>query len=151
MDRINMNVFRQMKNEKRGLPTNKKEIFAKPKPKNPGKKYTRPTGQYTLGMGQGPQNDPYAFEQLPDSAGANEEQGMDLYYANPNNYQMDNTNMQLQTKTNFMFAPSAVLKELNNLFFELTRNNCNLKCKNCYIQRTTYKEVNDYLKIAQEF
>ncbi|MCQ2815691.1 MAG: FAM221A/B family protein [archaeon] len=97
MDRINMNVFRQMRNEKRGLPSNKKEIFAKPKPKDPNKKFTRPTGQYTLGMGENPKEDPYAFEALP-AAGGNEQQ-MDLYYANPNNYQMDNATMSLQTKT----------------------------------------------------
>ena len=56
-------------------------------------------------------------------------------------------NMQnTQIRNNFMYAPSVTLERLDNLFFELTRQNCNLKCKNCYIQRSNYKEVKDYLK-----
>jgi len=50
-------------------------------------------------------------------------------------------------RENFMYAPSIEIEKLDNLFFELTRENCNLKCKNCYIKRTNYKEVKDYLKI----
>jgi len=50
-------------------------------------------------------------------------------------------------KDNFMYAPSVTLEKLDNLFFELTHENCNLKCKNCYIKRTSFKEVKDYLKV----
>jgi molybdenum cofactor biosynthesis enzyme MoaA len=46
-----------------------------------------------------------------------------------------------------MYAPCAELEELNNLFFELTRFNCNLKCQNCYIKKSSYKELKDFLKV----
>ncbi len=56
-------------------------------------------------------------------------------------------NLNNGKQMSFMYAPCAELKELNNLFFELTRFNCNLKCPNCYIKKSSYKELKDYLKI----
>jgi len=45
----------------------------------------------------------------------------------------------------FMSAPSVELGGLNNLFFELCRKSCNLKCKHCYIERNPYKQEKDFI------
>lgn len=37
------------------------------------------------------------------------------------------------------------LKALNNLFIELTAKNCNLRCKNCYIDFPISKNVKDFI------
>ncbi len=37
------------------------------------------------------------------------------------------------------------LKELNNLFIELTAKNCNQRCKNCYIDFPLSKNVKDFI------
>ena len=53
-------------------------------------------------------------------------------------------------KSNAVFimqAPVVELNELNNLFFELTNKNCNLKCSHCYIERNPYKKEKDFLPV----
>lgn len=92
MDRINANVFREMKNAKHGRPVN--NIYA-PKKKAPEtRKFTQPTGKYelfddvpggTFNPNQLPQNpnNPNSIQALP--------QEDDLYYADPNNYKKDLT------------------------------------------------------------
>lgn len=42
-------------------------------------------------------------------------------------------------------APVSHLKELNNLFIELTEKNCNLRCKHCYIKFPLSKNVKDFI------
>lgn len=44
-------------------------------------------------------------------------------------------------------APSYTLKELNNLFIEMTSKNCNQKCKNCYINFPVSKNIKDFISI----
>ena len=39
------------------------------------------------------------------------------------------------------------LKELNNLFIELTEKNCNQRCKHCYIDFPLNKNVKDFIQI----
>lgn len=39
------------------------------------------------------------------------------------------------------------LRELNNLFIELCKKTCNLKCKHCYIKKDPYKKVKDFIHI----
>ena len=41
-------------------------------------------------------------------------------------------------------APVVELKKLENLYIELTNQNCNLKCKHCYIS-FDFKKVKDYI------
>ena len=52
---------------------------------------------------------------------------------------------------NICTAPVYKLKELNNIFIELTAKNCNHKCSNCYIkfQETFsgHKTVKDFISI----
>lgn len=100
MDRINANVFRQMRDQKHGKSTNTKEIFAKPVPKDPNKKFTRPTGQYTFGINKNTANKNSIVSVNNNMQSEDIEDDKDLYYANPNNYQMDKNSMSLQTKTN---------------------------------------------------
>ena len=98
MDRINANVFRQMKDKKHGKPVY--DIYAKPK-KPSDKKFTSPTGKYSLydkvpnsnqkALPSG--NTPQDF--LPDD--------VDLYYADPNKYSMTKTTVDKNgviTRTN---------------------------------------------------
>ena len=90
MDRINVNVFRQMRDQKHGKKTN--DIYAKPKPKNTNQKFTRPTGAYTLNSDQPqPQMGMVPKNQNQNSIQRVQEQNdePDLYYANPNNYTTD--------------------------------------------------------------
>ena len=87
MDRINANVFREMKNAKHGRKVN--DIYA-PKKKSPDKrKFTQPTGKYELFDDVKGGNEP---KQIIPANQINEEP--DLYYADPNNYTRD-----LQTNT----------------------------------------------------
>lgn len=44
-------------------------------------------------------------------------------------------------------APICKLKELNNLFIELTAKNCNQRCKHCYIDFPLTKNVKDFISI----
>lgn len=44
-------------------------------------------------------------------------------------------------------APVVDLKELNNLFIELTEKNCNQRCKHCYIDFPISKNVKDFISI----
>ena len=45
-------------------------------------------------------------------------------------------------------APVYGLKELNNIFIELTAKNCNQRCKNCYIDfPTNSRTIKDYISI----
>lgn len=44
-------------------------------------------------------------------------------------------------------APVCTLKELNNLFIELTAKNCNQRCKHCYIDFPLSKNVKDFISI----
>ena len=39
------------------------------------------------------------------------------------------------------------MKELNNLFIEMTSKNCNQRCKNCYINFPMYKKTADFIDI----
>ena len=48
-----------------------------------------------------------------------------------------------------MQAPVVQTEELNNLFFELTNKNCNLKCTHCYIERNPYKKEKDFLPLEK--
>ena len=93
MDRINANVFRQMRDQKHGKKTN--DIYAKPKPKNPNQKFTRPTGAYTLNTPVPQQIGTQSTGLVnPNQIHSSPQADVDLYYANPNNYTKD-----LVTKT----------------------------------------------------
>ncbi len=48
---------------------------------------------------------------------------------------------------NIFSAPSVELKELKNLFIELTAKNCNQKCKHCYIDFPVSRTVRDFIEI----
>jgi len=50
-------------------------------------------------------------------------------------------------KVNTYQAEVAVMKELKNLFIEMTAKNCNMRCKHCYIDFPKYKKVEDYIKL----
>ena len=44
-------------------------------------------------------------------------------------------------------SPVCELKELNNLFIELTAKNCNQRCKHCYIDFPLNKNVKDFISV----
>lgn len=44
-------------------------------------------------------------------------------------------------------TPICRIKELNNLFIELTAKNCNMRCKNCYIDFPLSKNVKDFISL----
>lgn len=44
-------------------------------------------------------------------------------------------------------TPLCRMKELNNLFIELTAKNCNMRCKNCYIDFPLSKNVKDFISL----
>lgn len=44
-------------------------------------------------------------------------------------------------------SPVSQLKELNNLFIELTEKNCNQHCKHCYIDFPLSKNVKDFISV----
>lgn len=50
-------------------------------------------------------------------------------------------------KNAIVTAPCVSLRELENLFIEMTAKNCNLKCKHCYIEFDPYKKVKDYIPL----
>ena len=50
-------------------------------------------------------------------------------------------------KSSICLAPISHLKELNNLFIELTEKNCNLRCKHCYINFPLKKNVKDFIPV----
>lgn len=50
-------------------------------------------------------------------------------------------------KSTICQAPVTHLKELNNLFIELTEKNCNLRCKYCYIKFPLSKNVKDFIPV----
>lgn len=57
---------------------------------------------------------------------------------------MQNQQMALLT------PPKVQLKELNNLFFQLCTKTCNLKCKHCYIEKSTLssaKNKEDFIQL----
>ena len=112
MDRINANVFREMKNAKHGKKVN--DIYAPKKRPPETKKFTKPTGKYELfddvpgannynpnQISTGKQNQLIAKNEIID----NEDQ--DLYYADPNNYTRD-------LKTNMVVSKNGVITRTNN-------------------------------------
>lgn len=50
-------------------------------------------------------------------------------------------------KSSIYKSPVCELKELNNLFIELTEKNCNQHCKHCYIDFPLSKNVKDFISI----
>lgn len=50
---------------------------------------------------------------------------------------------------NIFSAPILELKELNNLFIELSAKNCNQRCKHCYIDFPISKSVKDFISIEK--
>lgn len=44
-------------------------------------------------------------------------------------------------------TPLCKLKAFNNLFIELTAKNCNMRCKNCYIDFPLTKNVKDFISL----
>ena len=49
--------------------------------------------------------------------------------------------------TTILTAPKVELDSFDNLYIELTNQNCNLKCKHCYINFEPYKKVKDFISI----
>ena len=49
--------------------------------------------------------------------------------------------------SNIFTAPVYKLEELNNLFIELTSQNCNQRCKECYIKFPLDKSVKDFISM----
>ena len=50
--------------------------------------------------------------------------------------------------TNAIFqTPVCRLKELNNLFIELTAKNCNQHCRHCYIDFPLSKNIKDFISV----
>lgn len=49
--------------------------------------------------------------------------------------------------TTILTAPIVELSNLDNLFIELTNQNCNLKCKHCYINFDSYKKIKDFIPV----
>jgi len=49
--------------------------------------------------------------------------------------------------TSICTAPAYKLKELNNIFIEMTAKNCNQRCKNCYIDFSNSKSPKDFISI----
>lgn len=50
-------------------------------------------------------------------------------------------------KTMFMTPPKVELSELKNVFIQLCAKACNLKCKNCYIEKNPYKNEEDFIEL----
>mgnify|MGYP000984297029 FL=1 len=48
-------------------------------------------------------------------------------------------------KNTIFQTPACQLKELNNLFIELTEKNCNQHCRHCYIDFPLSKSVKDFI------
>ena len=49
--------------------------------------------------------------------------------------------------TTIFTAPMVELETFDNLFIELTNQNCNLKCKHCYINFEPYKKIKDFISV----
>ena len=47
--------------------------------------------------------------------------------------------------TTILTAPQVELTNLDTLFIELTNQNCNLRCKHCYINFEPYKKIKDFI------
>ena len=111
MDRINANVFREMKNAKHGKKVN--DIYAPKKRPPDQKKFLKPTGKYEL------------FDDIPSTNNQSspnnqlinpnpnkinnhleEEEEQDLYYADPNNYKRD-------LKTNMVISKNGIVTRTN--------------------------------------
>lgn len=50
-------------------------------------------------------------------------------------------------KSNIFKSAVVEMKELNNLFIEMTAKSCNQHCKHCYIDFPQYKKVQDFISI----
>ena len=112
MDRINANVFREMKNAKHGKKVN--DIYA-PKKRSPDKrKFLQPTGKYELfdDVQGGNQYNPNQISGSSNQIISNKNQTnqindeQDLYYADPNNYTRD-------LKTNMVVSKNGVITRTN--------------------------------------
>jgi len=53
----------------------------------------------------------------------------------------------MAAENTLLCAKTCILKELNNLFIELTEKNCNQHCKQCYINFPINKNVKDFISI----
>ena len=112
MDRINANVFREMKNAKHGKKVN--DIYA-PKKRSPDKrKFLQPTGKYEL-FDDVPGYNQNQFSGKSNQMVSNKNQinqineindEPDLYYADPNNYTRD-------LKTNMVVSKNGVITRTN--------------------------------------
>ena len=51
--------------------------------------------------------------------------------------------------TAILTAPMVELNSFDNLYIELTNQNCNLKCKHCYMNFDVYKKIKDFIPIEQ--
>ena len=52
-------------------------------------------------------------------------------------------------KTTLITPPKVELKELKNVFLQLSSKACNLKCKFCYIKKNTFKKEEDFLPLEK--
>ena len=50
-------------------------------------------------------------------------------------------------KMMYMTAPKVEMSELKNLFLQLSTKTCNLKCKNCYIEKNSFKNEEDFIEL----
>ena len=51
------------------------------------------------------------------------------------------------SKSSVYLSEVVSLRELNNLFIEMTAKNCNRRCKHCYINFPQYKKIEDFISI----
>lgn len=49
--------------------------------------------------------------------------------------------------TTILTAPKVEFENLDNFYIELTNQNCNLKCKHCYINFEPYKKIKDFIPL----
>ena len=68
------------------------------------------------------------------------------------NFQLNTISLNQEGVENFMKntvfqTPVCQLKELNNLFIELTAKNCNQHCRHCYIDFPLSKNIKDFIPI----
>lgn len=59
--------------------------------------------------------------------------------------------MQNHTTTQeiLITPPKIEMTQLKNLFFQLSTKTCNLKCKNCYIEKNPYKTEDDFIELEK--
>ena len=55
----------------------------------------------------------------------------------------------MNAEDKLLCAPVCKLKELNNLFIELTAKNCNQRCKQCYIDFPISRKEKDFIPIEK--